>query len=308
MKEESGWKAGPTSAGPRSAFTLLELLVVVAIVGILVALSTSAVFKFISTQRTASTRAALGQIATRLDTQWSEVTRKAHDEPLPSYLLANPDFLAMVGGDTHDVARARVVYIKLRQRQAFPMTFDEALNPAPLPRLKPYAVYLNDLGVARSTSQTAPYESAICLLMALERSPGSAGVKAEDLGGTATLALPGGEARYLVDYWRTPLAFCRWPTGDQQLNPQGPSPGRNDPDDAEGLLNIPAWLATPGAPLFRRLCHDLPARATGAGPSSYRLAPLVVSAGPDRDLALDPRTFRPLGPGANDNLSSNRVR
>jgi hypothetical protein len=284
------------------------LLVVVAIIGILVAISTSAVFKFIVTQRTANTRAGLGQIASRLETQWSEVTRKARDEPLPSSLLSNPDFLAMAGGDTHDVARARVVYVKLRQRQAFPMTFDEALNPAPLPPLKPYKAYLNGLGVTRSDPQTAPYESAICLLMALERSPGSAGVKAEDLGGTASLALPGGEARYLVDAWKTPLAFCRWPTGDQQLNPQGAAPGRNDPDDPDGLLNIPAWLATPGVTVFRRLCHDLPARASGAGPSSYRLAPLIVSAGPDRDLALDPRSFQPQGPGARDNLSSDRVR
>jgi prepilin-type N-terminal cleavage/methylation domain-containing protein len=293
---------------PRRAFTLIELLVVLAIIGVLLALSGSALFKFIDTQRTANTRAALGQIDSRLEAQWAEVTRKARDEPLPAELLKNADFLAMAGGDTHDVARARVVYIKLRQRQAFPMTFDEALHPAPLPPLKPYVAYLGSLGILRSSSGTARFESAVCLLMALERSSGGGGIKAEDLGRTASLALPGGEARYFVDAWGTPLAFSRWPTGDPRLNPQGAAAGRNDPDDPDGLLNIPAWLATSGVTVFRRCCHDLPARAPGAGPSSYRLTPLVVSAGPDRDLALDPRTFQPLGPGARDNLYSDRVR
>ena len=35
--------------------------------------------------------------------------------------------------DANASNRVRVIYIKLKQRQAFPMTFDEALNPSPLP-------------------------------------------------------------------------------------------------------------------------------------------------------------------------------
>jgi prepilin-type N-terminal cleavage/methylation domain-containing protein len=298
------------SVDGRRGFTLLELLVVVSILTVLAALSAAAALKFLGVQQGANTKTALVKLQSALDAQWAAVTQRAKDEPIPDGVRAKADFLAMAGNDLHATARARVLYVKLKQRQAFPMTFDEALNPSPLPPLQPYAAFLRGLGVTRSSPVTRPYESAVCLLLALERAPGGGGVKVEDLGVgtvTATLTLANGkQVNYLADGWKSPLVFCRWPTGSKELNPNGPAAGRNDPGDPEGLLNVPGWLATPALATFRLYCHDLPPR-TG-GPTSFKLVPLIASAGPDKKLDLNPSTLEELGPGAKDNLYSTSAR
>ena len=290
----------------RRGVTLIELLVVIAIISTVVALSAATTLKFIGTQQVSNTRTTLTKLQGQLDAGWNDVTRRAKDEPLPETMRANADFAAMAGDDTHAARRARVVYVKLKQRQAFPMTFDEALNPYPLPALSPYVTYLRSLGITRSTPATQPYESAVCLAMALERATGDGGARPEDMGLplmsltlSDTIQMP-----YLVDAWETPLVFSRWPTGCRELNPSGATAGRNDAGDPEGFLNAPAWLIGPGATAFRRLCHDLPTRRANAGPSSYRLVPIVASAGPDRKLELAAGTLLPTGVGANDNLYS----
>jgi prepilin-type N-terminal cleavage/methylation domain-containing protein len=288
----------------RLGLTLVELLVVLAIISTVAALSAATALKFIGTQQVSNTKTTLGKLQGQLDAQWAEVTRRVREEPIPETLRANPDFAAMAGDDAYAARRARVIYVKLKQRQAFPMSFDEALNPYPLPPLSPYVTFLRNLGIKGSSAATQPFESAVCLLMALERTPADGGVKPEDMGlGTLAVTLPGGaQTPCPVDAWETPLAFCRWPTGCPELNPSGPAAGRNDACDTEGLLNTPGWLASPGAALFRRLCHDLPPRAVNAGPSSYRLTPIVASAGPDRKMDLAAVTLQPTGAGANDNL------
>jgi len=215
----------------------------------------------------------------------------------------------VAGNGANASNRVRVIYIKLKQRQAFPMTFDEALNPWPLPPLQPYLAYLNGLGITGSSPQTRDVEPAVCLLMALERSPGGGGVAGEDLGPfAADIPLPNGKkARGLVDVWRQPLSFCRWPTDHADMNPTGPRPGSgNDPADPQGLLNSAPWVGTaaytPSAQAFQNLLHKVPLRNGPA--SSYRLAPVIASAGPDRTLGLDLRTFAPQEAQANDNLYS----
>jgi prepilin-type N-terminal cleavage/methylation domain-containing protein len=288
----------------RRALTLVELLVVIAIISTVAALSAATTLKFLGVQQVNNTRTTLAKLQGQVEARWAEVTRRARDESIPEVLRANPDFAAMAGDDARSARRARVIYVKLRQRQAFPMTFDEALNPYPLPPLAPYVTFLRGLGVSGSTPTTQPFESAVCLLMALERAPGDGGVKPEDMGlAPLPVTLPGGvRTPCLVDARETPLAFCRWPTGCVELNPGGPSPGWNDACDPEGLLNVPGWLAGPGAALFRRLCHDVPARPANAGPSSYFATPMLASAGPDRRMDLLPATLLPAGAGANDNL------
>jgi hypothetical protein len=146
--------------------------------------------------------------------------------------------------------------------------------------------------------------------MALERAPGGGGVSMADLGvsaSTATLTLASGQqVPYLADAWKSPLALCRWPTGNKDLNPNGPAPGFNDPGDPQGLLTLPAWVGTtaltPAAARFAFYCHALPLRPADSKPASYRLAPLIASAGPDRKLDLDGATFAESGSGAKDNL------
>jgi type II secretory pathway pseudopilin PulG len=285
----------------RGGFTFVELLVIILIIAILLALGASAVLRFMGSQQVDTTRTELTTIQRQLDSQWQQVTRQAQTEGIPpaveSWIRAN-----LAGADANADKRVRVIYIKLKQRQMFPMTFDEALNPAPLPPLQPYVSYLNAVGITKSDPSTAALEPAVCLLMALGRAPGGGGVQGEDLGPFAgDLGLPNNlTIRGLVDSWRQPLWFCRWPTDLPDMNPNGqPRAGtRNDPADPDGLLESPAWLNTPAAAAFQSLLHKV-----GPAGTSYRLAPVIASAGVDRTMGLDPRTFA-ASAGSGDNLYS----
>jgi prepilin-type N-terminal cleavage/methylation domain-containing protein len=306
----------PVRRARRKAFTLVELLVVIAIIAVLVSLTAAAIFRTLGVQQTANSKTALTRMQSRLDEQWSAAAARFYKETLPPadatlkgvyYNVVVP----MAGGDPQ---RARVIWVKLRLKQEFPNTFNEALNPAPMPPLTNYVSYLNQLGyTTANTSATAPqaFESSACLLMALTRGEGGNTTKAEDLGVNGgnlkdyPAAAPGQTVKAVTDGWGNPLAFCRWPTGSPQLNPTGPQPGAaNDPGDGTGLLTKATWLNTPGqGDLFQQYAHALAQPDPNTGePRTYRLGPLVAGPGADGKLGLDPLTFTPLSADANDDL------
>ena len=181
-----------------------------------------------------------------------------------------------------------------------------------------------------------PWESSVCLLWALQRGESGSALKESDIGTgslkdfgliptsakdpssgqtpNGALGLPTGSVKGLVDNWGTPLAFCRWPVYSLQLNPaptKNPPPppaapgvyypqngDNNDPDDPSGLLESTTWQATGGFTLFQQLCHPLVPHTAGTEAQTYRIFPLIVSAGPDRRLGLDkePVTAAGVGP------------
>src|SRR5262249_47702093 len=146
----------------RGAFTLVELLVVLSIIAILIALSAAATLRFLGVQPATDTRTQLQRLDSTLRTQWSAVADQARKEPIPADI--RPAIEAIAGGDTE---RTRVIWVKLRLKQAFPTSFAEALNPAPLQALPAYQSFLTQL---QYTAQTppGPFDSAACLLMALQ--------------------------------------------------------------------------------------------------------------------------------------------
>jgi len=307
-----------SSAGPppalglgcrrRAAFTLIELLVVIAIIGILMSLTAGAVVVFINVQRENNTKSALSKFKTALDSQWRTEIGKANKEPLDPYAL-------QLAGN--DAMRARVITIKMRLTQAFPMSFDEVKgvtlpglgassdypNGLQLPRQPGYQAYLGGLGIQGSgtANDTLPYESSACLLMALQRPASGQGVTTEALGGGATklYTLPNGQSfPYLVDGWGNPVAFCRWPTGSPALVPTVGNNVYKDPTDPQGLLNNPGWRKD-WQTAFESAFHPLP------DPKQPRtLVPLIASPGRDAKLGLDPNTFAPADGTAADNVYS----
>jgi prepilin-type N-terminal cleavage/methylation domain-containing protein len=108
----------------RTGYTLVELLVVLAIVGIIITLSAAAAIQILASTRASNTSTALLTLTDILNRQWGEVVRQAKTETIPQGIVN------MAGGDQ---SRARVIWIKLRLKQEFPMNFSEAIYPWGLP-------------------------------------------------------------------------------------------------------------------------------------------------------------------------------
>jgi hypothetical protein len=271
------------------------------IIAILISLSAAAVIRFISVQQVNNTQTTVNKLYSRVNTSYKAYRNKFFAEQIPdpihSYILAN---LANPA-DPNAEKRARVIYVKMKYKQMFPINFNEALNPTPLPPVPTYQAYLAKLGVTGSTG--AAYESSACLLMALTQAQGGGGVNAEDLAGghsVASFGLPSGQnISAFVDAWGTPLTFSRWPTNCTLLNPNGlPQGGFNDPGDPDGYLAnfVNGWLTSSFAANYRAQLHNLPTTPVGGGlPLSYKLVPMIVSAGPDRIMGLDPTTLQDDG-------------
>lgn len=301
-----------TRRKPRYAFTLVELLVVIAIIAALMALSAAAVIRFMVTQQNNNTKSELNRVQGQLNQIWGVVAQNALKKPqwkteivpgtsttVESYILSN-----MAGSDANAQARALVIYVKLKLRQAFPMNFNEALNPFPLPPLAGYKTYLNSMGISASTGQ--PYESSACLLMALQRALSGQGIDPADIGGGGAIKqypTPNGTISALIDAWGSPLAFTRAPTGSIVLNANGALSGANDPVDPQGLLNSGAWQPKTMRVNFFKLIQQQTEPTSGV---SYRIAPMIASAGPDKNWQINTITFAPTTAGASgDDLFSN---
>lgn len=298
----------------RGAFTLVELMVVITIMAALMALTASAVLKFIGVQQASNTQSTLDRVQSQLIKAWSKVVEQAKKEPIP------PGIMALAGSDVNAAERAKYIYVKLRLRQAFPMNFAEALNvpynnpelanwtlPTQVPSLPPslpqlqalpgYASYLASFGITPAiwaNSATAPpfpdpRESSICLLMALQRGVSGAGIDPSDLtagGAAGSMITPsGGSIPYLNDAWGRPILFSRAPAGSLNLNPVSAA-GNNDPGDPQGYLRTPAWRYMNPATLmppftaqyaqYTQLTLEIPALRD----FSFKLAPMIASGGP----------------------------
>jgi hypothetical protein len=302
---------------------MVELMIVLTIIVALMALTASAVLKYVGSQQEYNTQSTLDRTQSQLGRAWSKVKDQAYTEPIPisvaSWIQNN-----LGGTDANATGRVRVIYVKLKLRQAFPMNFDEALNLAtpntgnlqsPLGALPAYKTYLFSLGITGSTALTTNIESSACLLMALQRGVSGAGINPSDLmtgGAAGNYPIPNSSNNipYLTDAWGRPIFFTRVPAGCINLNPATAQsvannppvpwgtvtcysqPGANDPGDPQGFLQTPSWGTSFGTN-FTALTLQVLAK----GNSSYKLAPMLASGGQNNWLKtgttppFDPITF-----------------
>jgi prepilin-type N-terminal cleavage/methylation domain-containing protein len=320
-----------TGPAARGAFTLIELLIVIALVAVLAALAAGTVVRVIDTQTRSNTQTTLTKLQSALNRQWAAYKDQFFKEDA-ARLYPGPWLYVfqMAGNDT---GRARVLWVKLRLSQAFPMTFREALTGTILPAftgpsgpvaataLPPLPAYVNGLTAAGITAaDTGACQSSACLLLALQQSPSGGGVKMEDLGVSSSIqicitdqigAIPGKPINALVDGYGTPLQFSRWPTGNALVLSNDPIFGRpglaNDPTDPQGLLANTSWQTKYPTAIaaFQLVFHKLPTvNAANPAPRSYALVPLLASAGSDKLMGLDPITMAIVTSDANDDLYS----
>ena len=297
----------------RTAFTLIEMLVVLAIIAVLLSLTAAAVFRTIGRQQANNTKALLTKVEGEFTKDYAAAADKYATEPIPNQgsLMGNAYYntvLPMAGGER---GRAQVIWTKLRLKQTFPMTFAEALNPAPMPALSTYNLALGQLGYTTANTTTPQaWESSVLLLMALQRGMDGNGIKMEDLGVNSSLhdfgPTPNGQTvKGLVDGWGKPLVFVRWPVYLNATNAQNPgnygsygltgAPQAkfNDPGDPTGLLASPSWQGT--APSysaafqwFTTNVHGLAPHAANTEPTTYRIVPIIASAGQNNALGFNP--------------------
>jgi prepilin-type N-terminal cleavage/methylation domain-containing protein len=263
----------------RSAFTLVEMLVVIAIIAILAALGTWGYFAMIGNQQRRNTESTIKVVNKVLQDHWKLVKEEADRESPSSAViaLAQPDPTG---------ERAKVLWRKFRLMEAFPQSFAEigtsiVANNAGTPwiywdpvnkvsyipdgqkrYISDYQKNLANLVAAKTNSNTAsvPYAatpSSACLLLALTVNRGGLALNQDQIK-FAVKDTDGDGIPEIVDGWSHPLAFTRFDTsaGVQTANPATgnvATPNNwtkpfkySDPADPEGtLINTSWYFVTP---------------------------------------------------------------
>jgi prepilin-type N-terminal cleavage/methylation domain-containing protein len=298
----------------RSGFTLIELMVSLLVIGILLAMSAAAVSKYIAVGQTSSTESTIRKVYTRLQSQRASVMRAAETEDMVKTVGASVTglILAAAGTDQDAGRRARVIYVKLRLRQEFPITFAEALNPTPLPPKSGFVKAFASTLTGKDSVSGLDYQSSACLLAALRTGRQGSDITPDDFGSSSVRYMKdtssgNPQIPALIDGWDDPLWYYRWPTSFAEVDSlmQPTQPGLSgvsnfnsstiirDPEDPLGLLMNTTWYASPGRTTFEGWCHPV---HNATGQYAYYTLPVIVSAGPNKHFGL-------LSPGTDATMS-----
>jgi len=259
----------------RAGFTLIEILVVVAILAILTALVAAGIGKVKNGQLSRNTEGTVTKLQQALDTQWKTVIDQCRKDSrgITSSSAAYNSVLTFCGNDSD---RAMALWTYLNLKREFPQSFLEAINPVvllnptsgqPVVILLPRATFASVAvlptvvagGVTTSTASTAGLstpggvsvanqpvttgigtdeaESAILLFLALsEKASSGANFASDDAMKGAQTSL--GTFRVFTDAWGAPIKFIRFanPTIASEIA-QPPYLGSSaDPIDTVGKL------------------------------------------------------------------------
>jgi prepilin-type N-terminal cleavage/methylation domain-containing protein len=273
-------------------FTLIEVLVVIAIIAVLMSMVAAGVFQYQESQKQANTEATMRALSKALAQQVDAVLRAADKEVIP----LSVQNLATANGKVPDPQnkRARVIWKKLRLKQEFPMSFSEALTPLQVAPGNYFGLQKTDLPakttylkVLQAASPDPGAESSILLLLALQQKRGGTALPADALAPTSTTDSTTPGLKKIVDGWGNPLAFYRFPAGPPFFSPPPPNTAVppyytndldrskpfpstykltfRDPVDPEGTLVNPQWnnyqyfASAPNNPVawYEQLCHNV---------------------------------------------------
>jgi prepilin-type N-terminal cleavage/methylation domain-containing protein len=241
----------------RPGFTLMEMLIVIAIIGVLLALIASAVFQVMGNQQVSATNATLQKLDNTFARQWQGTIDAARDEYHKGQQPAASLQPTLMTWASNNPDQAQAGYVALRLMQEFPISLSEAQTGVALPtqnnvtpQLSAKAVYAKQLA---GLSSVDPYtDSAVCLLLALsgQARRGATFNAEESLGQGGFRPVPGlNNLRAATDNWGSPIWLERPLTlvnGKATLVPAIKSAGPNKiPGDGDDISS--ATLRQTGA-------------------------------------------------------------
>lgn len=272
----------------RPGFTLIEILVVLAIIALIGSLTVGAVFRVLADRQEKNTVTHLNKLHMLLGQQWKPTVDQIKKENIPEDIKS----VTVNADGSYNMDRARALHMKLRLRREFPQTFAEARYTLPTASLNntygPRTHFTRAIGAANSTPDI---ESAVLLYLILSQGKGGSGNEIDSVAPNRTIDVGGTQMRVFVDEYGNPIVFRRWlsdaevgNTGDE-LNqaPYATATGTiRDPDDPLGTLvanwpqaaNVRAWFVTP----LGTVTNPFDGRNRG---------PTIVSAGKDGTLVTE---------------------
>jgi prepilin-type N-terminal cleavage/methylation domain-containing protein len=235
----------------RRAFTLLEILVVLAIIGLLAALTAGALFRYRASAMEKDTVTQIRKIQIGVDQQWKAARDVIQKENPPQEVI---DATCNSAG-VPNMARARAYHMKLRLKQEFPQSYIEARTPARVTSPITGSVYIypmkesykQEIGQSGPVVEGRPgYEGAALLFLILKQGRGGMTFDAGGIGNVRTETVEARVMSFYVDAWGHPIVFRR-AAEDDEINiinelsnpPFAPASGQyKDPQDPEGFLTL----------------------------------------------------------------------
>jgi prepilin-type N-terminal cleavage/methylation domain-containing protein len=287
---------------PRIGFTLVELMIVIAVILLLMTITITAFANFIVTSKEAATAATISKINKIITQRKEAFDRMSFKAAARRMIGLNFSALPIPFSPPPSSSTAEIILRKQRFQMAFPQ------------RVEDRSIF-NGIDYKPWFTNISPrpdYESSALLYLSITEGETFGAAQVDDDAFTAAevkivAANIGGsnvDIKYFVDAWGLPLRFYRWPTSLIK-----PTPGTSSPmnflaqspvlDYSQILMpNVPSatFNQDPDDP-SQRLTIYL-SSMTNAQISSFRTsfnlyfaegtfhAPLVVSAGPDRDTGL----------------------
>lgn len=268
------------------AFTLVELLVVLAIIAVLAALSFTGYVAIFGRQYERNTNANIEHLYGVLKKHWNHVIAEAKKESVPDLVkkMAAPD----PAGE-----RAKVMWIMLRLAEAFPQSYDEIQrygNPAFSPivsvgaQQKYSVMYRTKIGTRTSDPKKLQAESAACLYLALSTAKGGHALNLDQLPIKPHDTDNDGMIEF-CDAWQQPIAFFRFPYANAKLASKaptltGPKGTYFNPLDPLKTLQDGNW------PVGNKTTFENEVRFE-IGVGDRYTTPVLVSAGNDNLLGLE---------------------
>jgi prepilin-type N-terminal cleavage/methylation domain-containing protein len=188
----------------RGGFTIIELLVVMAIITILIALLAAATFKMLAAPPKTNTETLIQKLALATEGQWTAVITSARSEKIDPAIWAQ----CQAAAGTPDAQPALDVYIQMRLQQEFPTSFGQAQAPGILPPIQAFAATNGQ--TAPLSARGNPTESSICLYLALMVAHRGKEFDAGALSPKEARTIPGTQLKGIYDYWDEPIQFSTY--------------------------------------------------------------------------------------------------